>query len=200
MKEKKTEPKYFENIRTSNLFNNSGQIEIVGLKKIRKPNMGNSPIDVKNLLITAKKEFNFKPTDEFWLIIDKDHWEDNQGIDLDKLLEDCKHEKNFFLALSNPCFELWFVLHFKDVSSLREEEKKLLRINNKVNSKKNYIDQYLGKLLGRGYNKNISADIVIPKTRHAIINGKKLDKKDPLFKDSLGTGVYKLVEKLISIS
>lgn len=67
-----TEKKYFEDLRLSSLFNDSGSIETIPLK--RKANDGNSPIDVKRLLSKAKSDYNFKPTDEFWLVIDRDDW------------------------------------------------------------------------------------------------------------------------------
>lgn len=65
-----TEKKYFEDLRQSPMFNNSGSIETIPLKKER--NAGNSPLDVKKLLFKAKAEYNFRATDEFWLIIDRD--------------------------------------------------------------------------------------------------------------------------------
>lgn len=64
-----TEKKYFEDLRQSSMFNDSGSIETIPLKK--EHNGGNSPLDVKKLLSKAKAEYNFRATDEFWLIIDK---------------------------------------------------------------------------------------------------------------------------------
>ena len=67
-----TEKKYFEDLRQSPLFNNSGSIETIPLKKER--NAGNSPLDVKKLLSKAKVEYNFRATDEFWLIMQLRAW------------------------------------------------------------------------------------------------------------------------------
>lgn len=77
------------------MFNNSGSIETIPLKKER--NAGNSPLDVKKLLSKAKAEYNFRATDEFWLIIDSDDWEkilENEKVSvkhnyIDLYLADC---------------------------------------------------------------------------------------------------------------
>ena len=90
-----TEKKYFEDLRQSTMFNNSGSIETIPLKKER--NAGNSPLDVKKLLSKAKAEYNFRATDEFWLIIDRDDWEkilENEKVSvkhnyIDLYLADC---------------------------------------------------------------------------------------------------------------
>ena len=65
-----TERKYFEDLRLSALFNDSGKIETIPLK--RDADAGNSPVDVKRLLSTAKADYNFRATDEFWLVVDRD--------------------------------------------------------------------------------------------------------------------------------
>lgn len=63
-----TEKKYFEDLRQSPMFNNSGSIETI------PRNAGNSPLDVKKLLSKAKAEYNFRATDEFWLIMQLRAW------------------------------------------------------------------------------------------------------------------------------
>lgn len=47
-----SEKKYFEDFRNSELFNDSGLIEIISLK--RTANRGSDPISVKKLLLEAK--------------------------------------------------------------------------------------------------------------------------------------------------
>ena len=49
--------------------------------------------------------------DQAWLVIDKDCWSDEQ---LDKLLQWTKEKKNHHLAVSNPNFEYWLLLHFEN--------------------------------------------------------------------------------------
>ncbi len=191
----RSEPKYFEDLRKSEYFNNSGLIETIPLK--RPSARGTNPIDVKKLLKEAKSEFNFKKTDEFWLIIDRDHWATTHKIDFEALVAECKHEGNFFLAMSNPCFEIWLLLHLTDLNHFNEAELKSLFENSKVSSKKNQIDVVLGNLTGRGYNKRPNPSIFLPKIRQAIDRARELDTDGEDYPKHLGTKVYLLFEKLV---
>lgn len=190
-----SEKKYFEDFRNSELFNDSGLIEIISLK--RPTNRGSDPINVKKLLLEAKKEYRFKDTDEFWLIIDRDDWEEIHNHNFDKLVEDCNKEKNFFLAMSNPCFEIWLILHLKDINEFDEVERIKLMSNEKISNSKNYIDKVLSEIQGRGYNKRPNPRIFLPLTKIAIVRAKELDIENQDYPKQLGTHIYKLIEKLI---
>lgn len=191
----KSEKKYFEDFRRSDWFNDSGLIETISLK--RPAGRGSDPLNVKKLLQEAKREYNFRITDEFWLIIDRDDWESIHHYNFDKLVEDCKKEKNFFLAMSNPCFEIWLILHLKDINDFDEAVKLNLYQNNKISSKNHYIDKVLSDIQGRGYNKRPNPLVFLPLTRIAIERAKALDNKQEDFPRQLGTHVYKLIERLI---
>lgn len=190
-----SEKKYFNDFRESVFFNDSGLIEIVPLKK--EKNSGTDPLSVKNLLKKAKHSYNFKKTDEFWLIIDRDHWETIHKIDFDKLVADCNKEDNFFLAMSNPCFEIWLIMHLKDINEYNEEKVGLLLENPSKSRKKNYIDVVLGDLQGRDYNKRPNPEIFLPLTKTAIERAKKLDITNDPYPKTLGSHIYKLIEKLL---
>lgn len=192
-----TEKKYFEDFRKSDLFNDSGLIEIISLK--RPSNKGSDPISVKKLLQEAKREFRFKPTDEFWLIIDRDHWEGIHQHNFEKLVADCNSERNFFLAMSNPCFEIWLILHLKDLNEFDEKEKTKIRVNARVSNSKNYIDVVLSNLQGKGYNKVPNTAVLFPHLWHAINRAKALDSMHEAYPKDLGSHVYKLIEKLIRV-
>ncbi|MCK9159698.1 MAG: RloB family protein [Bacteroidaceae bacterium] len=115
------------------------------------------------------------------------------------MADDCRVEHNFFLALSNPCFEIWLILHLKDLSEFNEKELKLLCENPRVSCKKHYVDTVIDESMdnGRGYNKRPNPRIFLPHTREAIERAKALSKNRELFPSGIGTDVYKLVEKLI---
>jgi hypothetical protein len=191
-----SEKKYFQDFRSSKYFNNSGLIEIVPLK--RPKDKGSDPFSVKKLLNEAKKGYGFKLTDEFWLIIDRDDWETIHKISFDDLVFECKKERNFSLAMSNPCFEIWLVLHLKDLSAFSLGEKELIFRNAKVGSK-NYIDILVAQLQGgnRGYNKKPNPSIYLPLTLTAIERAKSIDNLADDYPKTIGTHLYKLIEKLI---
>ena len=191
-----SEKKYFEDFRQSEWFNDSGLIEVISLK--RPTNKGSDPISVKKLLQEAKKEYRFRDTDEFWLIIDRDDWEEIHNHNFDKLVDDCKKEGNFFLAMSNPCFEIWLILHLKDLNEYNEEEKSRLITNKRISNSKNYIDTVLSDIQGRGYNKRPNPRIFLPLTKVAIGRAKELDVENQDYPKQLGTHIYKLITKLIT--
>ena len=189
------EPKYFDALKNDIRFND----EIVHLEPLkRKKRDGRSdPKNVFNKLklfySQQKKDYNFKKDDEFWMIIDRDSWNC-----LPEIVLLCKAENNFFLALSNPCFELWLLLHINDVKKLTQNEKDLLFSNPKVSSSKNHIDIILGSFLPDGYNKlNPKPNRFIPQIQTAIERAKKMDNPNEDYPTYIGSHVYKLVEKLI---
>ena len=96
-----TEPTYFELFRTP-------REKTVQYKPVGNPNHKSKPSEVLQRLT---KEFkNYKKTDEAWLVIDRDAWPETE---LNKVCKDAR-EKGFYVALSNPCFELWLYLHLRD--------------------------------------------------------------------------------------
>jgi RloB-like protein len=60
------------------------------------------------------KEYEIGEGDEFWLVCDCDHWVNSGHIkNLIQVMQECR-QKGIRIALSNPCFELWLLLHFAE--------------------------------------------------------------------------------------
>ena len=60
------------------------------------------------------KEYDIGEGDEFWLVCDCDHWIKGGHIkNLVSVLQRCG-QKDINVALSNPCFDLWLLLHFAE--------------------------------------------------------------------------------------
>lgn len=131
--------------------------------------------------------------DELWMIIDRDQW--NNIAEISTL---CKNEGNFYLALSNPCFEFWLLLHIKDLSEFKEQELNDIFENKKVSNTKTYLKRLLGELLIDGYNESKpKPDRFFPFIELAISRAKNLDSMNEEYPTTLGSHVYKLVEKII---
>ena len=81
--------------------------------KVLETDEGKSaPQHVMARLDTYMKEFDFGPNDEFWLVCDCDHWINAGHIkNLVQVIQQCG-QKGIQVALSNPCIELWLLLHF----------------------------------------------------------------------------------------
>jgi hypothetical protein len=124
------------------------------------------------------------------MIIDTDRWKNIPDI-----ISECKKQSNMFVAVSNPCFEFWLLLHIKDISEYNEELDLILK-NGKVSSKKNYVDAKIVEILG-AYNKsNPKPELFLPTVDFAIEQAKQLDEKDEEYPKNLGSHVYKVVMKL----
>jgi RloB-like protein len=69
------------------------------------------------------REYEIGEGDEFWLVLDCDHWVNSGHIkNLIRVMQEC-NQKGIRIALSNPCFELWLLLHFAEFPT----EKQLTR-------------------------------------------------------------------------
>ncbi len=58
------------------------------------------------------KKYDPNDEDEYWAVIDKDQW------DLESAAKRIRQNR-YRLAESYPCFELWLLLHFKQLNELR---------------------------------------------------------------------------------
>lgn len=164
-----TEPQYF------NMFNNNTTtIQIKCLKDKNK----SSPDQVLKRMEKYLQENDLKKTDQAWLVVDKDQWNDNQ---LEQLYQWSKKEDNYGLAVSNPKLKYWLLLHFEDAKG----------VNNATQ-----CDEKLKKYLPN-YKKNIEPQKLIPYIQTAINHAKQKD-NPPCQKwhKTIGTTVYRLVEQL----
>ena len=71
---------------------------------------------LKQVFTAAKKSGDVQNGDEFWVCIDTDyHMNDNHIKGTLVALMNAR-QAGFELAISNPCFELWLLLHHADVA------------------------------------------------------------------------------------
>lgn len=122
-----------------------------------------------------------------WIVMDRDHWKES---DIRQILDWAKRGENRGLALSNPCFEFWLLMHFRshcDVSDANDCGRKL----------KNYLPNY---------DKNLSEPKMLAKLtkealESAIANAKRGDPSgESGWPQSTGTTVYLLVEKIMQVN
>lgn len=186
-----TEELYFECLMNSDLFDES--LVYLLLLKRPKSDTNSAPIHVfRKLKREAKDEYHFYPNDELWMIIDTDRWKNIPDI-----ITECKKLNNMFVAVSNPCFEFWLLLHIKTLAEYSTEELDFILANKKVSAKKNYIDKEISNIIG-SYNKsNPKLEQILPSVNSAIKQAKELDIIDEDFPSGLGSHIYKVVEKLI---
>jgi RloB-like protein len=177
-----TEPKYFNGLK-ERLHSPRMHVEVV----TRQDPTQSSPDAVLHDLDAFAAAWFLRNGDALWLVIDRDPQSWKPGMIAD-VAQRC-HQKGYFLALSNPCFELWLLLHFEDVPAQSEERCRQLLENadgllkreeaqhRRPNSDWEYIDHFL------------------PHTETAIQRAQALDTEpEARWPAGLGTRVYRLVE------
>jgi len=168
---KKTEPYYF------NLFNSEDTAVLV---KCIRTDKKSSPEKVLARLKRYIGENGLKKNDEAWLVVDRDTWKDQQ---LHQLLTWSQQKQNTQLAVSNPKFEFWLLLHFEDgtgVSSSRNCTEKL----------RMYLPHY--DKSGTGFH------LLEPGINNAVKRAKRKDTPAcPDWPRNFGSTVYRLVENIL---
>lgn len=171
----KTEPLYFD----MDCFKRKKiQIRIISTEEGTS-----SPKDVLDRLHKEATEYQFMEGDQFWLVIDKDRWTDDMLREIIGLCND----SNYQVALSNPCFELWLLLHFRKVEELDLPE------NMSSNDIKGVFNPLINERNAGDYDTTYT-----PWISQALTEAPKLDTHpDAPFPDCPGTRVYRLVEELM---
>lgn len=108
---KKTEPGYFDAIRRA------FQSALVDIKTV--PGVG-VPLTIATKAtdhvrsLPRRRKNSFESQDEVWVVFDRDeHEKFNEAVNL------CE-QAGIGVARSNPCFELWLILHDRDFDALRD--------------------------------------------------------------------------------
>ena len=177
--EGETEKKYFNTFRTRYRNNNIKihtdfilQNDSINLIKFTK---------TKRSLV---KDFDANEKDCAWCVFDVD----NNTDKVLKKVNDFAKKANIEIALSNPCIELWFLLHYKEVHSQ-------ISVQDILSKLKEFIPNYKkGK---------IDYTILSKNTQKAISNAKKLNEtheKNQIdlitTKSNPSTQVFKLIESI----
>ena len=98
-----------------------------------------SPEYVLKQLNDYKSQYDLEADDELWLVVDKDRWTEAM---LSRVATECSQEVAMHMALSNPCFELWLLLHIEDATSLTPEEQMRWMENRKHPIKDVYLSRW----------------------------------------------------------
>ena len=59
-----------------------------------------------------KTKYEINESDQVWFVIDTDAW----GNKITELRANCRKHSNWFIAQSNPCFEVWLYYHLRSES------------------------------------------------------------------------------------
>lgn len=74
-----------------------------------------SPEHVVDRLTMFAERYQIRDDDQLWVVLDTDHWvEPNHKHGLLTAISDASR-RGYRLAMSNPCFDLWLLLHHESV-------------------------------------------------------------------------------------
>jgi len=188
----RTEKVYFEDLTSPDWFGNSRiQVEVLsGAQTDRSPERVLAELDI------YRRRYRLDKDDELWLVIDVDRW---GGAKLGSVARLCQ-QKGYFLAVSNPCFELWLLLHLRSIDDYSEDIKAEFLENRRVTSSRSRLDQELVDILGEYNKSNPNTIYFLPHVSIAIQRAESLDvNRVDRWPQGLGTRVYVLARKIISL-
>lgn len=176
-----------------NYFNSLQEKDFIPKQKIHiKPVKPNEHKSAPNHLIACAEE-NFNSItnrltdDECWIVFDVESLSRNDGRERQvREAIDVARDQKWFVALSNPCFEVWYLLHLTD---------NLTNIEGTGNSAKETLRKHLG-----GYREsNVPQPCLDRQAIQLAITRAKTRDTDPNspIPQLPGTRVYRLVERLL---
>jgi hypothetical protein len=76
-----------------------------------------SPLAILESARALRSDKDFQTFDEFWLLLDTDHWTQASHVSNYMTAIQEARDEGFFVAVSNPCFDLWLLLHHESISA-----------------------------------------------------------------------------------
>lgn len=185
-----TENIYFEAVKLR-LCASDVQIEV-----LHRGTDESSPENVYRQISDFMNEYNIEDDDELWIVVDKDKWKDKM---LASIAQYCVQNDNLYFCVSNPCFELWLLLHLEDVTAYDEKQMSALAMNKKVNCRDTWLKKRMKDLTGHYHESDYNAEALLPNIDTAMQRAVTLDKspKDRWPQD-VGTRVYLLMKSIMT--
>ncbi|WP_305156665.1 RloB family protein [uncultured Muribaculum sp.] len=153
-----------------------------------------SPESVHRQVADFMRQYNIEDDDELWLVIDRDRWQERM---LSQVAQLCAQNSHLHFCMSNPCFELWLLLHLEDVDQYDDETKNALLRNKKNKSGVTWLKKRMKDLLGSYAESKYDALGLIPYAPVAIDRARGLDSNpQDRWPQSIGSRVYLLMESI----
>lgn len=184
-----TEVQYFNALKLDERYRNSK----VHVEVLERPATDSSPQHVMDMLRDFEAKFSLNEYDELWLVIDLDRWGDKKISDI---AAQCV-QKRYQLAASNPCFEIWLLLHVTSLDHFTTDELKRFE-ENKKETARSPLELELIRICGEFNKSNLNESYFMPHVETAVVRAKAVDiHPDHRWPNQLGTRVYLLVESIM---
>lgn len=157
----------------------------IQFKVLETDDCRSSPAHVMERLDQFKDDFEIGEGDELWLVCDTDRWIEYNNIQsLTKVIQLCK-QKRIRVSLSNPCFDLWLLLHFSELPT--EEYLSCNQVGSML------------RIIVNGYNKTKIYNLPIKHENvlRAIQRAKVSYPNSGEIPNKPGTRIYQIIENLV---
>lgn len=187
---RETENIYFEAMR---VYLHASRVQV---KVLPRNSNNSSPEDVFQQIQAYVQEYDIDDDDQLWVVVDRDRWKIKM---LKSVAQKCNQNKYINFCVSNPCFELWLILHLEDVMAYSPENLELLRKNKKVNSNDTWTKKRLRDLMKGGYHESkYDAVKLLAYIDIAISRAETLDvNPNDRWPQGVGTRVYRVAKSIL---
>ncbi|MGE4585453.1 MAG: RloB family protein [Sphaerochaeta sp.] len=190
---RRTEYQYFKGLmQFAPELGISPAVEMIPLR--HGPHTGSNPLHIyeETAALLASSGHYRSDLDHVSVIVDRDR-HSFTAHQLEQMLILCK-QAGYRLCISNPCFELWLLMHYSDLS----EYDPLVLLENKRIGNRTQVERYLMEKLGGRYNKSRIHFLAFFRDRvpQAISNARRFPSEADHLKESVGSGVGSLIEAL----
>jgi hypothetical protein len=185
-----TERIYFEDMASPRYYYNPR----IHVNVLEPEGTASSPEHVLQRLRQFRKQYHLNRYDELWLVVDRDRWPEAM---LATVSARCQ-QANYFMAVSNPCFELWLLLHLQSLNQYPDEFLHAFLVNLREGNRTR-LESELVSLLG-AYNKSHpDTSQFLPYVETAIQRARALDRHpEHRWPNDLGTRAYLLAERIMN--
>lgn len=161
----------------------------IKLIPLRRENSGEScPVQVVQEIDRYRRSHSLQSSDEYCVVVDADRKSPQKLSEAAALCD----QKEYLLAATNPCFELWLMLHYVDLGELTEQDWNEIR----TDCKKRCCELIRDKI-GEFSAVKVDIDLFWPYSERAITNAKQLDTDKFLrWPEFPGSRVYLIIEKI----
>ena len=154
-----------------------------------------SPESVHFQISEFTKQYNIEDDDELWLVIDRDRWHEKM---LSQVAQLCSQNRHLHFCMSNPCFELWLLLHLEDIRNYDESTSQELALNKKNRAGVTWLKKRMKDLLGSYSESSYDAVRLLPHVSNAMSRAKALDiNQADRWPQNVGTRVYLLMDSIM---
>lgn len=187
-----SEPQYFRHI-ASYLDNTKKLGKQVKVEPLYREDNASDFRRVLSLLDKYKSKYDLKEGDQLWCLVDADNWPEKHMAQAQQL---CK-QKQYEFCMTNPCFELWFLLHHLDMNTVSEQVRQQIFAPASSREIGQLLHDTLKQVYGEGYQKSKISTTHLEKIPLALKQAFELElEKNHWTFDACCTRIHELVQQI----